>query len=504
MPRKPKPKNQLSAGQRAALYLEEQKARLEEDARSEKNDAIAKADKPVKKEKAEKAQKPKPNHAIVRVDMSAKIATTPALNGMCNGPVSYEGDVSGLFKKMNIPYVRNCGWDTKASRYAFDISRIFKNPDADDSKPENYDFSLTDEYMMGIYNCGAECIFTFGDSDAKASWAQRDPDKWARVCAMTVRHYNDYWANGFCYGINKFEISPKGRFSLLDNRNLLFSVYEKTARALKLAYPDCMVGGMSFDGYSERGREFLRFCSVRGVPLDFLSFEYFGADVEDACGICDKYTSAIVNLGLDDTHIMISAWNYVKKVSDALSPDVIIANAGGRYSAECKQLFEAQKSIEGAAFCMSLMLALRDFERVKFAEYYDAQPAVSRFCGISDRYGNPEKPYYAFCAYSELAKCKDGIFCVSEQSPDTCHSGVWARAGVTDAGECIIAISCFDACQLIDLRLDNIPENLYEAEIYMADGVKDLELCDTIHLSGDRKRLLLSMSAYGYAIVKIH
>ena len=498
MPRKPKPKNQLSAGQRAALYLEEQRAKLEAEATDIKENEIT------EKPKRVNTQKPKPQHAVVRVDMSARTEGVAALNGMCNGPVSYEGDLSELFKNMNIPYVRNCGWDTRSSRYAFDISRIFKGPDADDSKPENYDFSLTDKYMMGIYNCRAECVFAFGDSDADASWAQKDPDKWARVCAMIIRHYNDYWANGYCFGINKFEISPRGRFSALDARNELFAVYEKAARAIKLANPECLVGGMSFDGYCERGREFLRFCSAKNIPLDFLSFEYFGDSVEEACNICDKYTSAVINSGLDGTYIMISAWNYVKNVSEKVKPSVIVANEGNKYASECKELFDAQRGIEGAAFCSSLLLALGDLDRVRFAMYYDAQPAVSRFCGISDRYGNPEKPYYAFCAYSRLSDCERGVLCVSEQSPDTRHSGVWAKAGVDKDGGYIVMISCFDSCQLVDLRLDNIPENLFEADIYMSDGVKNMELCDTVHISGDRKRLLLSMSAYGYAIVIIH
>lgn len=499
MPRKPKPKNQLSAGQRAALYLEEQKAKLEVGV-----EAVGESAEITEKPQRVKTQKPKPQHAVVRVDMSARIRKISNLGGMCNGPLSYEGDLSVLFKNMNIPYVRNCGWDTRASKYAFDISRIFKDPDADDSKPENYDFSLTDKYMMGIYNCRAECIYAFGDSDADASWAQKDPDKWARVCAMIVKHYNGYWANGYCFGINKFEISPKGRFSALDNKSLLFAIYEKTARAIKLADPAYIVGGMSFDGYCERSREFLRFCSVKNVPLDFVSFEYFGDSTDDVCNICEKYTSAVMNLGLDHTDIMLSAWNYVKSVSDKIKSGAIIANEGGKYAAECKKLFDAQRGIEGAAFCSSLLLALADFDKVKFAAYYDAQPSLSRFCGISDRYGNPEKPYYAFCAYSQLAECEDGIFAVSEQDPEARHSGVWAKAGVNGNREHIIMISCFDSCQLVDLRLDNIPDDLYEAEIYMSDGVKNTELCDTVRLSGDRKRILLSMSSYGYAIVKIH
>ena len=498
MPRKPKPKNQLSAGQRAALYLEEQEEKLRSMSAAEPE--VIEEPKPKVRKKVEK---PKPESAIVRVDMSALFDRNVTLHGMCNGPVSYDSNITGLFRQMKTPYVRNSNSDTVMSKYAFDISRIFPDKNADDSDPASYDFALTDKYVMGIYNSGARCIFRLGDSDRDSSFALSDPDKWVRVCQRVIKHYNDYWANGFAYGIKHFEICPMGDFSSLDPKADIFSLYEKTALAIKLIDSEYLVGGMSFDGYCDRAREFLRFCSVKNIPLDFVSVTAFCNDIEDFCDDMEKLTSVIMNQGLVNTYIMVSAWNYVKEPGDNISGKVVIKNESGEYSKQAKELFDAQKSIEGAAFCSSMLVALSSLDRVLYACYYDAQPAVSKFCGICDRFGNPEKPYYAFCAYSNLATSTKGVMCVSHQSPDMKHTGVWAIAGAGDDGYKVM-ISSFDGCPLVDLRLENIPDDVYNAEIYMSDGVKNMELCDTVALSGVKKRLLLSVSRYGYVQIKIY
>ena len=500
MPRKPKPKNELSAGQRAALYLEAQEEKLRSmNADGESVGAITEEKTPLKK----KVQKPKPESALVRVDMSMITPRINALHGMCNGPVSYGSNLSGLFREMKIPYVRNTCSDGEVSKYAFDISRIFKDKDADDGDPASYDFSYTDKYIIGIYNCGAECIYRFGESDKDAAWALSDPEKWVRVCIRIIKHYNEYWANGFAFGIKIFDICPTGSFSSIDDKANLFALYERAAREIKLVSEEYLVGGMSFDGCLDRAREFLRFCANKNVPIDFISVTAMSDSVLDVCDDCQKLTSLILNLGLTSTYIMVSEWNYLKSPIEKPSPKTVIKNESGEYSKECKVIFDAQKSIEGAAFCSSLLLALAGMERVKYACYFDAQPMISPFCGISDRYGNPQKPYFAFSAYSKIAGVGDGVLAISQQNPDMQHSGVWASAMTID-GKYKIMISSFDGAPFVDLRLENIPDNLYTADIYMSDGVKNMELCDSVSLAGSKKRLLLSVSKYGYLQIEMY
>ena len=126
MSRKPKPKNQLSAGQRAALYAEEQenrrRAMSQEQVEMPKDPA---EDSEAVARQVAKKVLPKPQHAVINVDFSIPAGKIKALSGMCNGPASFDSDISPLFKNMRVPYVRYNDTDTAVSRYAFDISRIF-------------------------------------------------------------------------------------------------------------------------------------------------------------------------------------------------------------------------------------------------------------------------------------------------------------------------------------------------------------------------------------------
>ena len=124
MPRKPKAKNTLSAGERAALYeaeMAEKRARMSTDGTaSDKSDAI-KANEPVQAEKKEEKPKivlPKPQHATVKVDFSIETGRIKPMHSMCNGPISYGADLSHLFKEIGVPFVRFDETDTAISAFA--------------------------------------------------------------------------------------------------------------------------------------------------------------------------------------------------------------------------------------------------------------------------------------------------------------------------------------------------------------------------------------------------
>ena len=503
MSRKPKPKNQLSAGQRAALYAEEQenrrRAMSQEQAQMPKDPA---EDSEAVARQVAKKVLPKPQHAVINVDFSIPAGKIKTLSGMCNGPASFDSDISPLFKNMRVPYVRYNDTDTAVSRYAFDISRIFPDRNADENDPASYNFDATDKYIMAAYNCGARVIYRFGESDKGCGWATENPQKWVSVCLRVVKHYNDYWNRGFAYGIREFEICPCGNFADDKKDTAIFEVYGSLAKALKLFDEEYKVGGMSFSSYSPSAREFVRYCAANRLPLDFISFTCLTHTPENIFSAVEKYTELLVNLGFSDTKIMLSEWNYIKKLSDLTDSSLYIENIGGAYSKECREIFEAQRSVVGAAFCASTLLGLNRYPSLEYATYYDAQPAISKYCGICDRYGNIEKPYYAFSAYSELQAFGESVASHVVEAPDMQKSGVFAAASVSDKGG-MVMISSFDGVQMVDLRLDMIPDNVYNAEIYMSDGVKDLEFCDSVPLSGLKKRLLLSMSAYGFAVIKI-
>ena len=102
------------------------------------------------------------------VDFKKNIGEIKALNGVSNGPICHETDLSCYFKELNISTVRyhdtdGCG---AHGRYMIDVSRIFPNFDADEYDERNYMFHHTDLLITAAVKCGAEIIYRFGESIA--------------------------------------------------------------------------------------------------------------------------------------------------------------------------------------------------------------------------------------------------------------------------------------------------------------------------------------------------
>ena len=150
------------------------------------------------------------------------------------------------------------------------------------------------------------------------------------------------------------------------------------------------------------------------------------------------------------------------------------------------------------------MLRLCGIDGVSSACHFDAQPAMSPFCSLTDSFGRAEKPFYSFRSFGELYKAKNAVLCVVDRQDGFAHSGIYASAALSDTGEGIVMLASFGGCGVIDLRLDGITENHYSADVYMLDGVKNMELADSVPLSGMKKRLLLNVSEYGVIFIKLH
>ena len=203
MPRKPKPKNTLSAGQRVARS--EQKRLGRESAVSDEpkaQDARAEGAEPDVSSRTDSAPakkptpKQKPQSATVKVDLSVGAGIHPPLHGMCNGPVSDGADISALFKGMGTPWVRFDKTDGARSGYILDISKIFPDMNADERDPESYRFRETDKYILAAVNCGARVIFRLGESfdigtpEHKLTLPE-DVDKLVVICVNIIKHYNN-------------------------------------------------------------------------------------------------------------------------------------------------------------------------------------------------------------------------------------------------------------------------------------------------------------------------
>jgi hypothetical protein len=515
VPRKPKAKDGLTAGQRVALYEAEQERKRLEKQGEASADGVSDGDAPDKKASAQEKKVPKPlpkpQHATVRVDLSATVGAIRPMHAMCNGPKSFGSDISHLFKEAGIPFVRFDDTDTCISSCAIDVSRIFKDPKADPRDPSSYDFSLSDEYVAAAHNAGARVIYRLGESrgfvgSSKTVALPDDLDAFCTVCVNIIKHYNDYWANGYAYGIDRFEIWNHD--IKLTGRELVaeFELYRRLATAIKLYDADLLVGGMLFDGFDDGLREFIRFCAKTHTPIDFISLSCFDSHPLKVSDTVKKTVAVLRNMGYSDTEVIIGKWGYVDQTvaTDTERLEKLLCESGADACAKRENLFSAQADVKGAAYALATMIELHKTGEVGAACFYDAQPAISPWCAICSRHGIPQKPFYAFHAFGQLYRAGREVFSVSEQTEGYAHTGIYALAATSDKGECYVLIASFGGCGVVDLRLDGISPDIYEAEIYLLDGVKDMTLCDSVAITGSKKRMLLNLSEYGAALVRLY
>ena len=401
-----------------------------------------------------------------------------------------------------IPYSRLHDVNGAFGGYKYvDIPNIFRDFSADVEDPESYDFSVTDSYVEAAMLAGAKIIFRLGESIDLISGIKRDipesVETLTRVCVNIIRHYNEGWAKGYTFGIEYFDI-----WNFCDeNKSEALELYRSLANSIKLYDENIKLGGMSFPLFGGAVRDFLRYCKKNRVHLDFVSVDCFASDPDEVGAAVEGLIMLMRNLGLDETELVVGKWCYAD--SDALEGSTLELVVGGSRGEQKRRLFESQSGVKGAAFASAFMLRLMNSE-LRTACFYDAQPLVSPFCAIADRFGKERKPYYAFKSFGELYRARNSVWVESQQTDGMAHTGIYAGAAVSDDGKGYIMLSSFKGCGVIDLRIDGLSSDVYTADIYMLDGVKDMALADSVPVSGMKKRLLLNVSEYGVIMIKLY
>ncbi len=516
MPRKPKPKNTLSAGERAKLYeaaLVEKQRRLSDlsasmPADTEESEAEYKhsengTDVEAMPRKTGKKQLPKPESATVRVNFALPTGEIRPVHGVCNGPLSYGADLSALFSAVGVPYVR-------LDSYALEITRIFRDLDADPLDEDSYDFSVTDRYVEAALKCGAKLIFRLGEQldllqPSKKRYSPAEIDRLTQAALKIIDHYNEYFATGYSLEILYFELWG---FGLCEDVDADFEAYRKMATAVKLHDSRLQVGGICFEELCKEAREFLRFCKKHELPLDFLSLSYFGDDPLELDALCERTIGYLANMGFTDCELLIGKWCFIDK--DALGNLSLQQALQGELDsckAARKAIFKSQGSVKSAAFSAASLLQICRREKLLTACYYNAEPMISPFGGLCDRFGDPQKPYYAFSSFSTLCCAGQAVYCESMQKEGFAHSGIYAAAALPKMGDGYIMLASFGGCGTVDLRLEEIPERFLSAEVMLLDGVKNLESGlpgAIVPLSGMKKRLVLNLSEYAVALIKLY
>ena len=352
----------------------------------------------------------------IAVDFGEGRGPVRPLHGVNNGPIGYGSlvDVSHHYRDLGVPYVRlhDPNWPHPRE---VDIPQVFPDPEADPDDPASYRFGPTDDYLRRIRETGAGIVYRLGVSIEHTpikyyTHPPADFERWARVCAGIVRHYNHGWADGFEWGIRYWEIWNEpdiGDKMWSGTFEQYLELYQATAPVLKALDPDLKVGGYAAaNPRSERVGQFLSYCRQHRLPLDFFSWHTYTDDPERLVQNAGRVREQLDAHGYSEAESHLNEWNYVGfDWGQIWQP----GNEAMRRDA-----FEAQKNQPGASFCAAALIALQEAS-VDVACYYDGQPSAL-FCGLFDYYGVPTLTYRAFAWFRRALDCgeKVGVTLVEE------------------------------------------------------------------------------------------
>ena len=194
-------------------------------------------------------------------------------------------------------------------------SVIFPDWPADPQKPASYNFATTDKVIAGIRASGADVYYRVGRSFGANVNPPPDFDKFANVVKHIVMHYNQGWANGFHYRIAYSEFWHEPEIFWSGTPEQFYSLYERTARALKSFDPALKAGGdakvFPYDGgpYLEG---FIDYCAAHKLPLDFYSWHTYAdgsADPYDAVRLAKQIRAVLDTHGFPKAESILSEWN---------------------------------------------------------------------------------------------------------------------------------------------------------------------------------------------------
>ena len=262
---------------------------------------------------------------------------------------------------------------------------IFPDWHADPEKPQSYNFGPSDKVIAAIKASGAEVYYRIGRSWGAQIEPPPDFDKYADVVKHIAMHYNQGWANGFHDNIRYWEFwnEPEALF-WGGTPEQFYSLYEKTARALKSVDPALKVGGDAIAFAYNPGpyREgFMDYCVAHKVALDFYSWHTYAdgsADPYDAVRISQNIREILDARGLTKTESVLSEWN--------LTPDFTEA-AKARL-----------RGTENAAFIGAALTYFQDAP-LDHAQLYRGDAA---WMGLFDLNSRPFKTAYTFEAMGEM------------------------------------------------------------------------------------------------------
>lgn len=362
------------------------------------------------------------------------------------------------FKPLQIPIIRAHDLPHHdPGLHPCDLDHIFPIETADPSKRENYDFSVTDEYVRMVYNdLGTKIMWRLGSSieNMDEYHYETHPPKsnkaWAESAANVIEHYTNGKWDGFHYDIEYWEIwnEPDNKHCWTGTQEEFFDLYITAATYLKKRFPHLKIGGPALCSSRNKWvKPFIEACAEAEAPLDFFSYHGYVYKEGDDSGMvhsADELRGWLDAAGFTKTEIFYDEWHPINGWTNTvtkLTPD-------------------------RACLTASIMLGFQDVPIDK-AFFYTA--TSSRWGVISN--GKLEPVYYTIKAVGDLRAHPTRIGLKSSNMPD----GARALAGIDEKGDVDILLATYKSGKR-EINFDfSAMGQFARGEIYIYDENNKLE-----------------------------
>ena len=414
----------------------------------------------------------------LRFDLTKNDGKIKVLNATNGGPIHKRHATDQFrsnfedYKNAKIPYSRNHDSGiigNYGGPYSHDISKIFRNFDADENDPNSYDFACTDEAILVCLETGTKTFFRLGETiehqiKKHATIPPKDFYKWARICEHVIRHYTEGWADGFYHDMPYWEIWNEPDLDADDSPNKrtwggtmlqYFDLYEITSKHLKSCFPHLKIGGPALAWNEQWAEEFLKEMQKRNAPIDFFSWHIYSTEPKWMVEKAERMQDLMEKYGYGDAENHLNEWNYVKGWTD-----------------EFQYTINAIHSIKGGMFLLACICAAQD-SPIDMLMYYDTRP--SAFNGVFDYYSYaPLKGYYAMYWYGKF-------YDMAKEIPSANKiENIYSLCGVDEKGKVLAVLGHYsddDNAAGKPISLDFGKEGTYE--IYLLDENHDGTLVAT-------------------------
>lgn len=304
--------------------------------------------------------------------------------------------IDGIFREIAMPMVR-----LKDPKSFFgkmiDIPYVFRDFRKDPDDPESWYFYRNDPYLKSLDKWPhGDVMIRLGAP--REQWAPiynnkpSDYDKFTKLCLNFIRHVNEDWADGLQLGIKYWEIWDRADDPRHWSKGTIedyYELYGKVSRAIKDRWPDLKVGGPSAafcGGDNAFLKGFLSYVKSNDLPCDFVTWNYYGEDPEEALRQAREVKEIVRASGLpEDTRIFNTAWNCMTEGEDGY---FIVPNVCNMHGAAF-----------GAAFMINMQKAGMDA-----STYYECVKSWAWGGLVQPQVIKAYKPLYSFLAFSKLYK----------------------------------------------------------------------------------------------------